>query len=386
MPTIEGEIQELQEKLKQTPSSFLFARLADLYLKKKQLAEAIKICAEGVQKHPQYVNGHFVLGKCYFEDGQLDQAEREFNRVLLYDPEHLGALHYQAKIMKAHSWNNAYLIWLRRILEIDPLDTHAQALIEEYEKQTAAEEEKVTPAELEPETTLEEVASPEPSEQEVKEIFGQFEEAEKTDQEKETPSAAMPEEEIHEPATEMNEEEKFSYILDDIFKNEVIDTEKLEREEKVESLTDEEKVISAIQEKVEEFEQEEEQEEEVEEEQEAKMIEEGEEEAEEEQVSEKPVEAEKAELETEETKEETKIEEEEKPKEEPLPPKAQAQVRKEPIVTPTLGEIYAAQGHFDKAIEVYEILLRKDPTNQVYIEKIEYLKKRLEESKRKEED
>ncbi|OQX60656.1 hypothetical protein B5M50_00510 [candidate division KSB1 bacterium 4484_219] len=337
MPTIEGEIQELQEKLKQTPSSFLFARLADLYLKKKQLAEAIKICAEGVQKHPQYVNGHFVLGKCYFEDGQLDQAEREFNRVLLYDPEHLGALHYQAKIMKAHSWNNAYLIWLRRILEIDPLDTHAQALIEEYEKQTAAEEEKVTPAELEPETTLEEVASPEPSEQEVKEIFGQFEEAEKTD-------------------------------------------------EKVESLTDEEKVISAIQEKVEEFEQEEEQEDEVEEEQEAKMIEEGEEEAEEEKVSEKPVEAEKAELETEETKEETKIEEEEKPKEEPPPPKAQAQVRKEPIVTPTLGEIYAAQGHFDKAIEVYEILLRKDPTNQVYIEKIEYLKKRLEESKRKEED
>lgn len=372
MQTIEGEIQKLQEKLKQTPPSLLFARLADLHLRKKELAEAISICERGVQKHPNYVAGHFVLGKCYFEDGKLDQAESEFNRVLLYDPEHLGAFYYQARIMKARSWNNAYLLWLKRILEIDPLDSHAQALIEEYEAQTATEVEKVPPVELEQEVAQEKAMPPEPSEQEVKEIFGRFEEPEKAEEVKQegiAPSEAEPvrEEEVHEAVSEMDEEEKFSYILDDIFKNEVIDEEKLESIEKTVPPAGEEEIISAIREKVEGVEQEEETEEEIEEEEKG------------EEVPGKSVEAKEPESE-----EEAKLVEEAKSEKEPPPPKTQPPERKEPIVTPTLGEIYAAQGHFDKAIGVYEILLRKDPTNQTYIEKVEYLKKKLEESKGKE--
>lgn len=53
---------------------------------------------------------------------------------------------------------------------------------------------------------------------------------------------------------------------------------------------------------------------------------------------------------------------------------------RERIVTPTLGEIYAAQGQFAKAINVFELLLKKDPNNTVYREKIEVLRKRMEES------
>ena len=47
--------------------------------------------------------------------------------------------------------------------------------------------------------------------------------------------------------------------------------------------------------------------------------------------------------------------------------------------TPTLGEIYAAQGQYAKAITVFEGLLKKDPQNQVYRQKLEYLKKKLDE-------
>ncbi|GAK52391.1 hypothetical protein U14_03642 [Candidatus Moduliflexus flocculans] len=56
--------------------------------------------------------------------------------------------------------------------------------------------------------------------------------------------------------------------------------------------------------------------------------------------------------------------------------------RKEKIVTPTLGEIYAAQGQYAKAIGVFEILRKKEPNNPAYIEKIRYLKKKLEESQK----
>jgi hypothetical protein len=47
---------------------------------------------------------------------------------------------------------------------------------------------------------------------------------------------------------------------------------------------------------------------------------------------------------------------------------------KPPILSPTLGEIYIAQGRFDEAIGVFKQLLAKDPENSRYQRKIEDLK------------
>ena len=49
------------------------------------------------------------------------------------------------------------------------------------------------------------------------------------------------------------------------------------------------------------------------------------------------------------------------------------------IISPTLGEIYAAQGQYAKAIRVYETLLEKSPDEAKYRQKIAELKKKLEE-------
>lgn len=75
-------VQYLEEQLQQNPTTILFARLADIYLDMKKVDEAIEICEEGIKKHPYYVTGHMVLGKCYLEKKQHDQAEKEFKRVL----------------------------------------------------------------------------------------------------------------------------------------------------------------------------------------------------------------------------------------------------------------------------------------------------------------
>jgi len=47
--------------------------------------------------------------------------------------------------------------------------------------------------------------------------------------------------------------------------------------------------------------------------------------------------------------------------------------------TPTLGEIYAAQGQYAKAISVYENLLKSEPDNDMYQSKLELLRKKLAE-------
>ncbi len=47
------------------------------------------------------------------------------------------------------------------------------------------------------------------------------------------------------------------------------------------------------------------------------------------------------------------------------------------IHTPTLGELYARQGHYNKAVEIYENLLQDDPWNQKYQQRLDELKKTL---------
>jgi len=58
-----------------------------------------------------------------------------------------------------------------------------------------------------------------------------------------------------------------------------------------------------------------------------------------------------------------------------------AQTKSPKIISPTLGEIYAAQGQFKKAIQVYETLLGKNPSEaEKYNQKINELKKKMEEA------
>jgi len=47
------------------------------------------------------------------------------------------------------------------------------------------------------------------------------------------------------------------------------------------------------------------------------------------------------------------------------------------IHTPTLGELYARQGHYEKAVEIYENLLQDEPWNQTYQQRLDELKKTM---------
>ncbi|MBN1480440.1 hypothetical protein EH223_20495 [candidate division KSB1 bacterium] len=62
--------------------------------------------------------------------------------------------------------------------------------------------------------------------------------------------------------------------------------------------------------------------------------------------------------------------------------KKESESNKGKFFTPTLGEIYAAQGQYAKAISVFETLIKNDPENDWYLSKLEYLKKKLAEQKR----
>jgi len=128
-------LQFLEGRLRSNPDSVLFARLADQYLKISRPKEALELCETGVKIHPFYVSGHFVLGKTYLANKMYEQAEKEFKRVLLFDPKYLAAHKYYGDLMQKIGWENSCEVSYKKILEIDPLESSIK--IETAETSTA---------------------------------------------------------------------------------------------------------------------------------------------------------------------------------------------------------------------------------------------------------
>ena len=61
------------------------------------------------------------------------------------------------------------------------------------------------------------------------------------------------------------------------------------------------------------------------------------------------------------------------PVEPAVEPAAEPSRSSDNIETPTMAELYASQGHFDKAVLVYRNLLTRDPNETQYLERIEEL-------------
>ena len=127
---IEETIQRLESRVKDNPKSILFARLADLYLKRGEIDRAVELCEEGIQNHPSYVTGNYILGKAYIAKGLHDRAEIEFKKVLSHDRQFLSAHKHLGDIMARMGWENKAAIHYRDILRIDPMDDYAHQMLD----------------------------------------------------------------------------------------------------------------------------------------------------------------------------------------------------------------------------------------------------------------
>ena len=89
--TLSGEqgLDDLFEKFRQAPGSFVFVPLADACRKMGRLDEALEICEKGVARNPSYASGHVVKGKCLYDRGDFDTACETFERVLDLDDNNL---------------------------------------------------------------------------------------------------------------------------------------------------------------------------------------------------------------------------------------------------------------------------------------------------------
>ncbi|MCG8603935.1 tetratricopeptide repeat protein [bacterium] len=361
----DADVRLLEEHLQSNPNSLVFARLADAYLRSQQIERAMELCEEGTKLHPYYATGHLILGKCYLATKQYDQAEKEFKRVLLFDPKYLAAHKLYGDLMHEIGWANTCLNSYKKILQIDPLDETARLRLRELQDQVDQTQADATP-DFEPppvDDQTENLESVEPlpitSDEEEMLFEGDKPQLDEQPVGMETPS----------PAPEADTE-KFSSILDDIFKDEVVQEEDTPTDS-IDIYSSEEDLVSEIQKEPDRY---------------FENVKRDEPDApsqEPEGHSNSVADQQKPPFQDAAPEQAADIMPAPAPaakKKEPAPPPETNKGQREKIVTPTLGEIYTAQGQYVKAINVFERLLTKNPDNKDFAKKIEQLKEKLAES------
>ncbi len=86
-----SRIEELEKRLEADPNSRMFVQLAEEYRKAGLLDNAVEICEEGLKKHPQYPSARVALGRALLESESFRRAAEEFETVLAQVPDNILA-------------------------------------------------------------------------------------------------------------------------------------------------------------------------------------------------------------------------------------------------------------------------------------------------------
>ena len=95
-------IEALRRRVEKDPASIAFAQLAEEYRRAGDYEQAIRICREGLARHPGYLSAQVTLGRALIELGQFDEARAELEAVVSVAPDNLAAIRALADIHQRH--------------------------------------------------------------------------------------------------------------------------------------------------------------------------------------------------------------------------------------------------------------------------------------------
>jgi predicted regulator of Ras-like GTPase activity (Roadblock/LC7/MglB family) len=93
------------------------------------LDEAYRVCSKGLEKNPNYSNGHLVLGRIYQGQVKLSDAVFEFKKVLEFDPENLMAHSLLGSVFMQKADYKAAIDEYQAILTLNSDDDETQKLL-----------------------------------------------------------------------------------------------------------------------------------------------------------------------------------------------------------------------------------------------------------------
>lgn len=139
-------VEELRKRLEKEPGSRLFAQLAEELRKDGHLVEAIRVSRDGLAKHANYPSARMTLARCLFDSGDLGGARRELEQVVAAVPDNLLAQRLLGESCEGLGDFAAAVDAYRAALKFSPGDKALSAKIEETQRRAAEAAARAKPA------------------------------------------------------------------------------------------------------------------------------------------------------------------------------------------------------------------------------------------------
>lgn len=201
---LQEEIQTLRRRYRSEadPAGLAFASLADAYRRAGEMEEAWSLLEEGLEEHPDFATGHLVAARVLRDRGQRVEAADRYGRVLDLDPENTEALREAAALAQHDGRIGDALALCQRLALMDPDDADLRARIRTLKEVHFKPEE--------PEEVEEPAEAEEPEEAEESEPVEELEVVEELE-ETEEPEAATAIEEPEAPGQTAADEDRSGF-------------------------------------------------------------------------------------------------------------------------------------------------------------------------------
>jgi tetratricopeptide (TPR) repeat protein len=130
-PATPAQVRQWSEEVAADPSSLAFLPLAAAYREQGRHDAALRLCLRGLERHPDNVEAHHLLGLLYREAGEELRAFDEWDIALALDADHAPSRREIG--LSAHARGEWALAvrHLERALEHDTFDAQVRAALEE---------------------------------------------------------------------------------------------------------------------------------------------------------------------------------------------------------------------------------------------------------------
>lgn len=125
------QVRQWSEEVAANPGSHSFVPLAQAYREQGRRDAAMKLCIRGLERNPDHVDAHYLLGLLYQEAGDTVKAFDEWDIALALSPDHFGSRREIGLLSHARGdWGTA-VRHLERALEADAFDQQVRDALED---------------------------------------------------------------------------------------------------------------------------------------------------------------------------------------------------------------------------------------------------------------
>jgi predicted regulator of Ras-like GTPase activity (Roadblock/LC7/MglB family) len=130
-PATPAQVRQWSEEVAADPASLAFLPLARAYREQGRHDAALKLCIRGLEKHPDHVEAHYLLGLLYREGGEELKAFDEWDIALALDSDHAGSRREIGLIAYARGDYPVAVRHLEKSLANDAFDQEVRTALED---------------------------------------------------------------------------------------------------------------------------------------------------------------------------------------------------------------------------------------------------------------